>query len=29
MKILSGDPRIEELWLKEMETDSYYGVRLD
>jgi hypothetical protein len=29
MKILSGDPRIKELWLKELGTDSYYGLRLD
>lgn len=29
MKIFCSDPRIKELWLKEMQTGSYYGLRLD
>ena len=29
MKIFYQDERIRELWLRELETDSYYGLRLE
>jgi len=29
MKIFYHDERIRELWLEELETDSYYGLRLE
>ena len=29
MKIFYQDERIREFWLKELETDSYYGLRLE